>query len=103
MLAHRFALLIAGEAMDSQNVAEHACNEPLCVRVDAHHVHVSTQRDNLRYAVRSGRYACPHTAVLSTNRARRSLRIRQALAGGWDETAFLNAITTPTPDQATLF
>lgn len=31
--AHRFALLITGESFGPGEVAEHECNEPLCVRV----------------------------------------------------------------------
>ncbi|MCQ9334495.1 hypothetical protein NQ042_10505 [Corynebacterium phoceense] len=103
MLAHRFALLSAGVNLPPGSVAEHACNEPLCVRVDDAHVHVSTQRDNLIYAVRSGRHLGPHAAVSSTNRARRSLRIRAALIDGWDSAAFYVAITEPAPEQPPLF
>ena len=51
---HRFALLLAGQLADGV-VAEHRCNEPLCVRVDPGHVVASTQSANLRYAVACGR------------------------------------------------
>ena len=51
---HRFALLLADQLSDDV-VAEHRCNEPLCVRVDPGHVVASTQSANLRYAVACGR------------------------------------------------
>lgn len=103
MLAHRFALLVAGERLDVTTVAEHACNEPLCVRVDDEHVHRSTQAANLQYAVRSGRHIGNVATVDSTHRALRSLRIRDALAAGWDADAFRAAITDTPPNHPTLF
>ena len=42
---------------------EHACNEPLCVRVSPDHVHRSTQSANLRYAVGRGRHDGSRLAV----------------------------------------
>ena len=54
--AHRFALMLSGtDISDSEIVADHRCNEPLCVRVDSRHVIASTREANARYASLTGR------------------------------------------------
>lgn len=103
VLAHRFALLIEGYDLSHGAVAEHECNEPLCVRVGAGHVRVSTQSDNLRYAVLSGRHDGNRPASMSTYRAERSLRIRAAIKDGWDARAFRAAISAAVENQLPLF
>lgn len=103
MLAHRFALLVSGVDMGDDAVAEHGCNEPLCVRVDPAHVHRSTQSDNLRFAVSRGRHIGNRPAVHSTYRAQRSRKIRDALIDGWDEAAFARAVGLDAEDQDRLF
>lgn len=103
VLAHRFALLIDGVDLTGRVVAEHECNEPLCVRVGAGHVRVSTQSDNLRYAVRNGRHDGNRVASVSTHRAQRSVRIRAAIKDGWDAAAFHKAIASPGDGQLPLF
>jgi hypothetical protein len=89
--AHRFALEMALGPLDEAVVAEHKCNEPLCVRVGAGHVIQSTQRDNLAYAVSLGRAGTKFT-VGTVNRYARSVAVRAAVAGGWDRRAYLAAI-----------
>lgn len=99
MSAHRFALLLAyGDDM-VDTVAEHRCNEPLCVRVDQEHVITSTQSANLRYAVTLGRAGAHRAPTGGRTRAERSLAVRAALSGGWDPIAYARAAgeTRPTP------
>lgn len=103
VLAHRFALLAEGYDLSHGAVAEHECNEPLCVRVGTGHVRVSTQSDNLRYAVQHGRHDGNRPASMSTYRAERSLRIRAAIKGGWNARAFRAAISAPVENQLPLF
>lgn len=103
MLAHRFAFLAAGIDLADHDIAEHACNEPLCVRVSAEHVHRSTQSANLHYAVERGRHDGSRLAVESSDRAARSLRIRDALASGWNEAAFRAAVDRHNERQLSLF
>lgn len=103
MLAHRFALAASGINLNGL-VAEHFCNEPLCVRVCDEHVFPSTQSDNIRYAVRLGRHRGNSMGVSDGRpQAERSQRIREALRKGWDSDAFYIAITAPSTNQQTLF
>ena len=98
MSVHRFALLLAyGDDVDDA-VAEHRCNEPLCVRVDQEHVITSTQSANLRYAVALGRAGAHRAPTGGRTRAQRSLDVRAAVAGGWDPVAYAQAAgeTRPT-------
>lgn len=102
--AHRFALLVAGASFSAREVAEHECNEPLCVRVGCGHVRKTTQRENLRYAVELGRHAGNRVAVTAlSSRVERSRRIRNALRNGWDERRYREAIFGVDSDQQTLF
>ena len=102
--AHRFAALIAYNVLPPTAIIEHRCNEPLCVRVHPEHVCVSTQADNLAWAVASGRAAGPKKIVDSNRRVERSRAVRQLLHTGWNEqdyAAIINAystLTTPTPN-----
>lgn len=98
--AHRFALLVTGESFGPGEVAEHECNEPLCVRVGCGHVHKTTQRENLRYAVELGRHAGNRVAVTAlSSRVERSRRIRHALRDGWDERRYREAIFSVSDGQ----
>ncbi|MEH6624487.1 MAG: hypothetical protein V7738_17155 [Dietzia maris] len=100
---HRFALLLAGQLHDG-TVAEHRCNEPLCVRVHPDHVIASTQSANLRYAVACGRAGHPRTLATPTDRRARSVAVRDALRNGWDPDAYTAASgMTPPPEHPTLF
>ncbi|WP_244192615.1 hypothetical protein [Dietzia lutea] len=100
---HRFALLLAGQLTEGV-VAEHRCNEPLCVRVDPRHVVASTQSANLRYAVACGRAGDNRRPATSHDRRTRSVAVRQALRHGWDPDAYAAASgITPSPDHPTLF
>ena len=101
---HRFALLLhTGHALE-EGVCEHACNEPLCVRVDADHVHPSTQSANLRWAVRHGRHRGPHATGDGRSRVQRSRDVRAALAHGWNASAYAEASGFgPPKDQPSLF
>lgn len=85
--AHRFALELAYGPLDAHVVAEHKCNEPLCVRIGAGHVIESTQRDNLAYAVALGR-AGTRFNVGTANRYARSVAVRDAVRHGWDQSAY---------------
>lgn len=100
---HRFALLLAGQLGD-RIVAEHRCNEPLCVRVDPGHVIASTQTANLRYAVACGRTGAIRNPDQHTNRHARSIAVREALAGGWSPEAYARARGNTAPlDTPPLF
>lgn len=110
--AHRFALLLAHPEIDEDQfmsdtcetfVAEHYCNEPLCVRVDNAHVRSGTQRNNLAFAVGLGRHQGGR-ATSTINRAARSLMVRSYLLDGGnpDDTARLFG-TVATDDQLGLF
>ena len=100
---HRFALLLAGELVDGV-VAEHRCNEPLCVRVDPGHVVASTQSANLRYAVACGRTGAIRNPDQHTNRYARSVAVRDALVSGWDARAYSCACGNAAPlDAPSLF
>lgn len=81
---HRFALAIETGIADPTVVCEHACNEPLCVRIDPEHVHPSTQAANVRYAVSTGRHRGPLATGDGRSRVQRSRDVRDALAAGWD-------------------
>ncbi|MFZ2510990.1 MAG: hypothetical protein WAW85_07875 [Gordonia sp. (in: high G+C Gram-positive bacteria)] len=82
--AHRFALTIAaGAEIADEAVAEHLCNQPLCVRVGAGHLQVGTQAENVAYAVATGRHRGPRL-VSATNRCSQSLAVRAYLLGGGD-------------------
>lgn len=81
--AHRFAALLAYPDLDENDVCEHKCNEPLCVRVDAEHVQIGTQVANLAFAVSLGRARGPHPTTV-WDRADRSTAVRSYLLGGGD-------------------
>ncbi|MFI8592349.1 hypothetical protein [Dietzia maris] len=93
---HRFALLLAGQLADGV-VAEHRCNEPLCVRVDPGHVVASTQSANLRYAVACGRTGAIRNPDQHTDRHSRSVAVRDALADGWNPEAYARASANAAP------
>ena len=78
-------------------MAEHRCNEPLCVRVDPGHVVASTQSANLRYAVACGRAGAIRNPGQHTDRHARSLAVRDALASGWDARAYSRACGNAAP------
>lgn len=104
MSAHRFALLLTDGDPDPGTVAEHRCNEPLCVRVDPAHVIASTQSANLRYAVACGRAGNTRPLGAPSDRHARSLAVRAALQHGWDPDAYAAASgITPPPAHPTLF
>lgn len=90
MSAHRFSLVACGETIPPGMVAEHQCNEPLCVRPGPGHVVVSTQSENLSYAVRTGRHIGKFPGA-GQDRVARSRRVRKALRGGWNEKAYAEA------------
>lgn len=105
--AHRFALMLAhGGELPAGTIAEHACNEPLCVRVGPGHLHLSTQAGNARAAVARGRHTGPYPSPwCARDRVARSRAVRDAVADGWDEVAYLAAahIGTPHSSEPTLF
>ncbi|MBE7194448.1 MAG: hypothetical protein INR66_18470 [Gordonia polyisoprenivorans] len=87
VLAHRFALMLDDPDFDvSGAIAEHHCNEPLCVRVGPGHLAPGSQATNLAYAVTLGRAAGPR-ATSTTDRAARSIAIRSYLLSGGDPSA----------------
>lgn len=83
--AHRLACSLAGVTLHPGMVVDHRCNEPLCVRVHPEHVTVSSQSENLSYAVACGRAVGPRTAVDSGRRAERSRAVRDLALSGWSE------------------
>lgn len=91
--AHRFALELAYGPLAASVVAEHKCNEPLCVRVGAEHVIQSTQRENLAYAVALGRATGPGNGTVTIKRVARSLAVRRAVKDGWNAVAYARAQT----------
>lgn len=97
--AHRFALLIADQLKDGV-VAEHRCNEPLCVRVDPGHVIASTQSANLRYAIACGRAGATYAPLANAHRQARSIAVRAAVANGWDPAAYAHASDNTAPLDA---
>lgn len=104
MLAHRFALLLHGITLNDATMAEHSCNQPLCVRVDPGHVHASTQADNLAYAVSLGRHRGNQPGALAgADRTARSRRVRDALRNGWNADQYRRALGSSTSNEPTLF
>lgn len=104
--AHRFSLLLEHGDAAAQAVAEHRCNEPLCVRTGDHHVILSTQAANLAYAVACGRAIGNQPSVLADGRSRaqRSRDVRAAVAEGWDSAAYYRAAgLRPRPTEPVLF
>lgn len=99
MSAHRFALLLAYGDSTANLVAEHRCNEPLCVRVDTEHVIASTQSANLLYAVSLGRAGAHRAPTGGRTRVQRSLAVRAALADGWDPVAYAAAAGETRPSN----
>ena len=73
--AHRFALLLF-LGSEFEGVAAHECDTPLCVRVGADHVHVSSQRDNMLHAIDARRHNGSARVVDSRRRRDRSLARR---------------------------
>lgn len=96
MSAHRFSLVAHGEIIPSGRVAEHRCNESLCVRPGAGHVVVSTQSENLSYAVRTGRHI-GNIPGAGQDRVARSRRVREAVRNGWDLSTYQQACEPPEP------
>ena len=78
--AHRFALSLAYQT--TAFVADHRCNEPLCVRVDSDHLVVSNQSENIRYAVECHRHNGSTIMSDSRRRVDRSRMIRSAILNG---------------------
>ncbi|WJY64721.1 hypothetical protein CATRI_13385 (plasmid) [Corynebacterium atrinae] len=102
LAAHRFSLMISGQEIDGQ-VAEHHCNEPLCVRVGDRHVFASTQAANVAWAVQLGRHrGNVRTVGEGQEPAARSHRIREALEHGWNESAYLRAVAEGDVSQTSL-
>ena len=107
--AHRAAVLSSGVRLQTGAVIEHHCNEPLCVRVDPEHVHVSTQSANMRHAVATGRAAGPRVVVDSSKRVERSRAVRALALRGFDESAYVDlvqrftVVVDPGDDQLTLW
>ncbi|AWR15431.1 hypothetical protein FRC0290_00621 [Corynebacterium diphtheriae] len=96
--AHRFALMLSGtDISDSEVVADHRCNEPLCVRIDSRHVIASTREANARYASLTGRARGQRPGLDTQNRSRvqRSRDVRAAVVDGWDEKAYALAARRP--------
>lgn len=81
MGTHRFALTLAHGSLPPGTVAAHACNNPLCVRVGKAHVHISSQSENLRYAVEHKRHYSNQVCVDSSKRRTRSLTHRATHTG----------------------
>lgn len=81
---HRAAMIVAGAELLAGDVLEHHCNEPLCVRVADDHVHISTQSQNMAYAVSCGRAAGPRSVVGSDRRVERSRAVRDLARSGFD-------------------
>lgn len=103
VLAHRFALMINDRDFDGTGaVAEHHCNEPLCVRVAPGHLAPGTQATNLAYAVSLGRAAGPR-AMAATQRADRSIAVRAYLLGGGDPATVGAAFPQRPTNQYRLF
>lgn len=106
--AHRFALWISGcDITDSEMVAEHRCNEPLCVRVNDRHLIPSTRAENIRYASLTRRLRGPKGGADTGWRTRyqRSIDVRAAVRDGWNEKAYLDAarpVSNPL-EEPTLF
>lgn len=102
LAAHRFSLMISGQEIEG-HVAEHHCNEPLCVRVGDRHVFASTQAANVAWAVQLGRHrGNVRTVGEGEGPAVRSRRIREALKCGWNEAAYLRASAEVDLSQTTL-
>lgn len=93
---HRFALHLAfGPKLPAGLVGAHRCDRPLCVRVGANHVHLSTQALNLRHAVDVGRHEGTALVVDSARRRDESLRVRSKLTGSMEAPPY-PAHNTPT-------
>lgn len=86
--AHRLACSLAGVTLHPGMVVDHRCNEPLCVRVHPEHVRVSSQSENLAYAVACGRAVGPRMSVDSSRRAERSRAVRELALSGWSQQAY---------------
>ncbi len=93
--AHRFALLVSGVALGDCDVAEHECNEPLCVRVGDGHLRVTSQAENIQSARDRGRHHGRQRVVDSRQRYARSIRLRAALQHGWNAQAVAAALEPP--------
>lgn len=109
--AHRFAMWIAGvDITDTDMIAEHRCNEPLCVRLGRSHLIESTAASNSWYAVASGGVRRDDVGVNvggtdTRSRVQRSLDVRDAVRSGWDPQAYQRAARPRINplDQPTLF
>lgn len=104
ILAHRFAVMLAHGELPDGVVCEHKCNQPLCVRVDPGHLVPSTQTENIRYAVASGRLTGNRPTTGSGRlRYQRSLDLRAALLAGADPAQFSPPAPVLDRKQDTLF
>ena len=103
VLSHRFALMLDDPDFDEGGaIAEHHCNEPLCVRVGPGHLAPGSQATNLAYAVSLGQAIGPRAAT-GTDRAARSVAIRSYLLSGADPDTVGAIFARPTRDQLHLF
>ncbi|CAM3426277.1 HNH nuclease domain-containing protein [Tsukamurella hominis] len=101
--AHRFALWLAAGHLEAEGVAEHDCNEPLCVRVADEHVHASTQSANMLHAIDSGRHRGSDLVVDSARRAERSFRVRELVRSGcWSAAEYAAARSAGTDESGAL-
>lgn len=96
--AHRFALWLTGvDIRDPEVVADHRCNEALCVRCGPGHLIASTREANMAFASISGtaRGRRPGWGLENRTRLDRSRAVRAAVADGWDEEAYRLARSEP--------
>jgi hypothetical protein len=102
---HVFAWELVNGPVRAGQVVLHACDEPLCVRLD--HLSIGTQRQNLADMSARGRGAGPGRRGRGDTRGAhgRSLAIRDALRDGFDPEALAAAIAAGDPDlnQLALF
>ena len=95
---HVFAWEFVNGPVPAGHVVLHACDEPLCVRLD--HLSIGTQAQNLADMAARGRGAGPGRRGRGDTRGAhgRSLAIRAALRGGFDADALAAAIAAGDPD-----
>lgn len=87
---NRYALALADGKLSAGVLALHECDNPICVRVGDRHVIPGTQSENISRMVRMSRGGgpggCRHGDLRDVRRER-SVALRDAVRGGWDDDA----------------
>ncbi|MCP3425163.1 hypothetical protein NBM05_03755 [Rothia sp. AR01] len=109
--AHRYSLAQTHGGLEAIAELEacHTCDNPICVRVDAHHVYLGTRVENMADRARRGRHNRQTAAQFwryqsQQERAGMARALRDhVLAHGWDQSMIAHLLRGATTGQGQLF